>query len=136
MTTAWPRRPGSRPRNPKRIPESTNMAKSNAVASLHSSARSSASERYLGPAEVVGVGAGAVELALEGRVVTATLALAVPYEAALGDRVLLITEGEARYVIGVLSGAGKTVLAFDGDVEVRSNTGVLRLQGKRGVEVN
>ncbi len=92
--------------------------------------------RHLGPAEVVSVGAGKVEARIEGgRIVTAELALAMPYEPAENDRVLVIGEGGRAWVIGVLAGRGRTVLSFDGDVELRANDGVLRLASTKRVEV-
>jgi hypothetical protein len=109
------------------------MAKSN-VALL--SDERPVESRKLGPAEVVDVGGGGVEVRTEaGSVVNAVLALASPYEPRIGDVVLLISEGGRAYVIGLLSARGKTVLAFDGDVELRSNDGVVRIAGARGVEI-
>lgn len=102
------------------------------LAHLHANAP----ERHLGPAEVVALHASAVEVRLEdGAVVRAELALAMPYVPAVGDRLLVIGDAERAWVIGVLAGSGKTVLAFDGDVELRSNDGVLRLSGGQRVEV-
>jgi hypothetical protein len=110
--------------------QKTNLAIINAIASP------STGERHLGPAEVVGVGACNLEVRLEsGRVVTADLALAMPYQPNVADRVLVIGEGDRSWVIGVLSGSGRTVLAFDGDVELRSNDGVLRLGAGQRVEI-
>ena len=92
--------------------------------------------RHLGPAEVLGVGAANVDVRLEGGdVVTADLALATPYEPAVGDRVLVIGEGERSWVIGVLSGSGRTVLDFEGDVLLRSRRGTVRLSAAQRVEI-
>ena len=61
---------------------------------------------YLGPAEVVSpVGeSGLIEIRLlDGESVSARLALAMPYCPAVGDEVLVISQGASEtYVIGVL----------------------------------
>jgi hypothetical protein len=90
----------------------------------------------LGPAEVLSVGPGYVEVRLEhGAVARAELALATPYEAVVGDQLLVIGQADRHWVIGVIRGRGRTVLSFDGDVELRSNDGVLRLASGKRVEV-
>lgn len=92
--------------------------------------------RYLGPAEVVGKRADRLELRLpSGSVVEARSALALPYEAELGDELLVVGEHGSHYVIGVLRGQGTTQLAFEGDVELRARGGQLRIAGERGVTV-
>lgn len=111
------------------------MVKTN-LALINALAPPTSAERYLGPAEVLSVGASNVEVRLEnGRVTTAELALATPYEPAVSDRLLVIGEGERSWVIGVILAHGKTVLAFDGDVELRSKDGVLRLASGKRVEI-
>jgi hypothetical protein len=111
--------------------QKTNLAFMNAAAPSRAD-----DDRHLGPAEVVGVGAGRVDVLLEsGRTVTAELALAMPYEPREGDRVLVIGEADRSWVIGVLTATGRTVLAFDGDVELRSRDGVLRLGAGQRVEI-
>ena len=95
-----------------------------------------ADTRHLGPADVLSIGPGKLEVQLEsGHRVSAELALATPYEPAVGDRVLVIGEADRSWVIGVIAGRGRTVLAFDGDVEVRSRDGILRLASGKRVEV-
>ncbi|HEY4120500.1 MAG TPA: DUF3540 domain-containing protein [Byssovorax sp.] len=90
---------------------------------------------YLGPAEVVAVEAHVVLAELpRGGVVRARLALAFPYEPAIGDSLLVIGKGEAHFVIGVLDGAGKTVLTLPGDAAIRA-TGELHLSGDKGVRI-
>src|SRR5262245_55855191 len=70
---------------------------------------------YLGPAVVTEVAADDVVCELPpGPAVRARLALAFPYRPAPGDTLLVIGRGGAHYVIGVLSGSGQTVLAFQG----------------------
>lgn len=94
-------------------------------------------ERILGPAEVVAIGVRDVEVRLEsGMVVAAVVALATRYEARVGDEVLVISQGGRSWIIGVISGSGSTVLSFDGDVELRSNDGTVRVSGARGVEID
>lgn len=95
-----------------------------------------AESRYLGPAEVVAKRADRLELRLPtGTLVEARSALAFPYEAALGDELLVIGEAGDHYVIGVLRGRGTTALAFEGDVELRARGGEVRIAGERGVSV-
>ena len=92
---------------------------------------------YLGPAHVVG--ASGRELSLElpsGRIVAATLAVAFPYEAEVGDVLLVIARGESHYGIGVLHGTGRTRLSFQGDVDLRSETGTVRISGEKGVALS
>ena len=96
-------------------------------------------EDYLGPADVVRVDGPAIHVSLppEGdpRVVRAELALAFPYEPALGDTLLVIGKGDAHYVIGVLRGAGRSVLSLPGDIGLHAG-GELRLSGDKGVRID
>ena len=111
------------------------MSKSN-VALFPAPDRASG-DRHLGPAEVLHAGARDLEVKLEtGRVVRAVPALSTPYRAVPEDVVLAIGDAERTWIIGVISGRGATTLAFDGDVELRSNDGVVRLAGGRGVEID
>lgn len=111
------------------------MSKSN-VAVLTSPDRAHEAAK-LGPATIVEVSARDVRVELEtGLAVPATLALATPYEPQVGDVVLVIGQADRTYVIGVLHGKGRTVLSFDGDVELRSNDGTLRLSAGRAVEID
>ncbi|WP_438028300.1 DUF3540 domain-containing protein [Sorangium sp. So ce233] len=92
---------------------------------------------YLGPARVTAlVEAGAVAVELPGgQPVAVEMALALPYEPALGDTLLVIGRGESYYAIGVLHGRGRTVLSLQGDVAVHAREGALSLSGDRGVEI-
>jgi hypothetical protein len=93
-------------------------------------------EDYLGPARVTEAGAGGLRVELEdGAPVTATLALAFPYEPTAGDVVLVIGKRDRHYVIGVLHGTGRSVLAMQGDVELRAVNGVLTVAGDKGVQI-
>jgi len=80
-----------------------------------------ASPRYLGPANVVNGDSRAIRARLpNGEMVVAQLALALAYEPAEGDVVLLIGEASTYYGIGVLSGKGKLVLETAGDIAIRA----------------
>jgi hypothetical protein len=93
-------------------------------------------EEYLGPAEVIEVRPHEVVVSLpEGDTASAELAFAMPYAPAVGDVLLVIGKGGRHYAIGVLHGTGRTSLAFQGDVELRSVNGRLSLAGDNGVEV-
>lgn len=90
----------------------------------------------LGPAEVLRVYPNEVEVRLKsGAFVRAQMALATPYEAVVGDLLLVIGDAEGHYVIGVLQGSGRSTLELPGDVELRAVNGTLRLSGDKGVEV-
>lgn len=95
-----------------------------------------AEDDYLGPAVVIEVRGRKVEIELPGgehRI--ATLALAYLYEPVPGDVLLVIGKPAGWYGIGVLHAAGRAVLAFHGDVDVRSVDGTLTLSGAKGVKV-
>lgn len=93
-------------------------------------------EEYLGPARVIEASAGGLRAELEdGASVAATLALAFPYEPVAGDVVLIIGRRERHYVIGVIHGTGRSVLAMQGDVELRAVNGVLTLAGDKGLAI-
>ena len=102
-----------------------------------------AAEDYLGPARVVSPNApnapnapGGVRVELpDGTAVTAQAALAFPYQPAPDDVVLVIGKGGSHYVIGVLQGTGKSVLALHGDVELRAVGGSLTLAGDKGMRL-
>ena len=95
-------------------------------------------EDYLGPAEVVEITDEGVRARLPGHggaVVTATLALALPYAPVIGDLLLFIGKGEQFYAIGVLRGAGKTSLRLQGDVDLHAEGGALHLSADKGVVI-
>lgn len=115
------------------------IAKAMAPVNANASARAAALPAlgdYLGPAHVVSTSRGAVQARLPGgEVVSARMAMALPYEAAPEDVLLVIGKGEDYYVIGVLDGAGRTALRFQGDVELHATGGALRLSGDQGVQI-
>jgi uncharacterized protein DUF3540 len=88
----------------------------------------------VGPAEVVRGGAGVVEVALDGGVREATVALAYDYEPAAGDTVLTIADGDGCWIIGVLAGSGRRTVTAAGDLELRAG-GKLRISADEGVEI-
>lgn len=91
---------------------------------------------YLGPATVTRADLAEVEANLtDGRSALVRVALAYPYEPAVGDNVLVIGDEGGYYMIGVLQGSGRTRLELQGDVDVRATGGVLRLAGEKGVEI-
>lgn len=91
---------------------------------------------YLGPGRVTAAEAGRVTVELPGGPsVVAEMALALPYEPALGDTLLVIGKEERYYVIGVLHGRGRTVLSLSGDVAVHARDGALSLSGDKGVAI-
>ena len=51
--------------------------------------------------------------------VWAQMALAYPYQAAVGDTLLAIGQGESWYVIGVIRGTGTSTLTVPGDSRIQ-----------------
>lgn len=97
---------------------------------------------YLGPGRVLQPrGSGRVEVELEdARRVVVTLGLAFSYEPVVDDQLLIAGQavaGQAEhfYAIGVLAGASRPGLAFQGDVDLHAVGGTLTLSGDEGVEV-
>ena len=100
-------------------------------------AETSKARDYLGPADVTKVEPHEVEVRLpSGGLVRARVALAFTYEPQPKDVVLVIGNADGHYVIGVLHGAGRAVLGFPGDVELRAVGGVLHLAGDTGVRLD
>ena len=94
-----------------------------------------ARRNYLGPAEVIEVAGAEITVRIgPDREVPAALALAYPYQPAVGDLLLVIGEDD-HYVIGVLHGRGTAELAFNSDVTLRALDGRLDLVGDRGVRI-
>lgn len=88
---------------------------------------------YLGPAEVVRVAPGKVQIDLPDDQPWAQLALALPYQPAIGDSLLVVGHEDNWYVIGVLRGAGKTCLTVPGDLELRAPQGRIEMSAAQGV---
>jgi hypothetical protein len=90
----------------------------------------------LARAVVTGTSGTAVDVALsDGTEARATFALALPYEACVGDVLLVIGDGAEHFVIGVISGKGKTSLELQGDVALHAVGGALALSGDEGVSL-
>jgi Protein of unknown function (DUF3540) len=90
----------------------------------------------LGRGVVTAVSGAGVTVALDdGSEARAELALALPYAAREGDVLLVIGQGDEHFVIGVLSGTGKTSLEIQGDVSLRAVGGSLDLSGDQGVRI-
>jgi hypothetical protein len=96
--------------------------------------REAAGSFYLGPAEVLTVAPDQLGVKLRGEVVPAQMALAFVYEPAVGDTALVVGDGTAHYVIGILNGSGKTRLELPGDVNIHAQ-GTLRLSSEKEVEI-
>ncbi len=91
---------------------------------------------YLGPARVTACTSTGPRVELrDGRTVDAELALALPYEPAIGDRLLVIGDGDEHWVIGIIHGSGRTSLELQGDVELSAVGGALKLRGEKGVSI-
>ena len=60
---------------------------------------------------------------------------AMPYAAREGDEVVVIGDGRELFVIGVISGRGKTSLEVAGDLDLHAVGGALRLAGDAGVTI-
>jgi hypothetical protein len=89
----------------------------------------------LGPAEVRSTSLPYVAVALaDGRCVEAQLALAYPYQPVPGDVALVVGDGAAHYVIGILRGSGRTVVDLPGDVDFRAR-GKLRFLSDEAVAI-
>jgi hypothetical protein len=92
---------------------------------------------YVGRGVVTAVlegGAGVTVSLADGREVDAVPATALPYAACEGDILLVIGQDEF-FVVGVVSGRGKTALELHGDVSLRALSGRLELSGDEGVVV-
>lgn len=91
---------------------------------------------WLAPARVTSVSAVGVTVRLpDGRETAARLALALPYEASIGDELLVLGDASSAYVIGVLGGRGRTRLALEGDVSLEAS-GTLDLRAGEGVSID
>jgi len=85
---------------------------------------------YLGPATITRVAqeTGSVELQIpKVKRATVRMAVAAPYHPAIGDEVLVISQGdEQTYVIGVLKGSGLTKWSVPGDLVFEAPQGGIR----------
>lgn len=91
---------------------------------------------FVGPGVVTAVGGDRLLVALDGgTTVSAVLATPLPYAACEGDVLLVIGGDSGHYVIGVISGRGKTELALQGDVTLRAIGGSIELAADQGVKI-
>jgi hypothetical protein len=90
---------------------------------------------YLGPAQVLKATGNRAQLEMPDELAWATVALASPYQLAVGDTVLAIGQGGAWYVIGVLRGTGKTTFMVPGDLDIRAPRGSIELTSAKGVRI-
>ncbi len=91
----------------------------------------------LGHARVCCVSSPSVEVELEdGTRTTALLAMPIPYEPAIDDVLLTVRSGRGCYAIGVLQGKGRTNLTFDGDVELGSRNGKVRIRAAEDIALD
>ncbi len=94
-------------------------------------------EPFLGPGEVTAIDGTVIHVRLpDGSSAIAALALAYPYEPAVGDVLLVIGKDAGHYVIGVLHGTGRASLTFHGDVDLRAIGGAIGLHADKGVEID
>jgi hypothetical protein len=114
----------------------SSMKKSELVPVAHLGRLAAPLGDYLGPATVVATEGPrpTVELT-DGMIVPVEMALALPYEPALGDSLLVVGRGPHHYVIGVLHGTGRTALTLPGDVDLHASGGSLSLSGDKGVQI-
>jgi Protein of unknown function (DUF3540) len=90
---------------------------------------------YLGPAKVLLSTPGRVKLHVFEDKVWAVMALAGPYQPAVGDTVLTIAQAGAWYVIGVIDGKGKSTLTVPGDLRIEAPQGRIELSAAKGIRV-
>jgi len=112
------------------------MGKTISLADKRPLAEQARAAEYLDTATVIAAAYSHLEVELvDGRRVEATMALAMPYQPAVGDELLVIGSPRGFWVIGVVSGRGSTELRLPGDVDIHAMDGKLRLTGDQGVEV-
>ena len=112
------------------------MAASSGATTETQLSRGGGLDRYLGPARLARQAGDSQVVVLEdGTVVHATLALSFPYRPRVGDSLLVISDAQAFWVIGVLDGRGHTDLSGASGVSLQADGGRLRLTGDRGVKL-
>lgn len=89
----------------------------------------------LGPARALTVAGRRVLVALPEAKAWATLALAHGYDPVPGDVLLVLGQEESFYVIGVLSGRGRTRITAHGDLELRAPHGHIALEARDGISL-
>lgn len=90
----------------------------------------------LGAAVVTDCPGDRVRVVFEGASRLARLALAFAYRPLPGDLVLVITQAEEAFIIGVLSGRGTTALAVHGDLALSAPHGRITLHAGEGIDLD
>ena len=109
----------------------------NSTITMHTSSDDRAAIDYLGSSRVATASPCGARVILEGgQQVDARYALPLPYLAAAGDELLVVGGPSGHFIIGVIEGAGTTLLEMEGNVDLRARGGALRLGGDAGVYVN
>lgn len=96
---------------------------------------SSGTLQHLGPARVLALEHSRILVGLGTAQAWATMAMAVHYQPNVGDVLLVIGNGETFYVIGVLSGSGRTVMNAPGELELSAPHGRIQLHARDGIEL-
>jgi len=91
---------------------------------------------HLGPASVERVDGNRLLLNLNDTQAWAFSAIGYPYHFQAGDVVLAIGGGDDWYVIGILSGSGKTCFQVEGDLQLLAPQGSIQMIAGRGVSIN
>jgi hypothetical protein len=89
-------------------------------------------EAYLGPAVVAAVDGERWLATINGALTTLTPAMPLRYQAQPGDVLLVAAPANrsAAYAIGVIHGQGACHVEAEGDLELRSRAGTVRIQGQ------
>jgi hypothetical protein len=90
---------------------------------------------YLGPASVERVDGHRVLLNLNEVQAWAVSAVGYPYRFQAGDMVLAIGGRDEWYVIGVLSGSGRTCFHVEGDLQLIAPWGSIEMVAAKGVSI-
>ena len=92
-------------------------------------------ENFLGPAKVERVDGNRVLLVLHEEQAWAVSAIGYPYQFQANDEVLVIGQREDWYIIGILTGHGKTSLLVPGDLQIHAPHGSIELIASKGIAI-
>lgn len=90
----------------------------------------------IGPALVTAIEDGTVRCLLGDQVVTVAPAMPMQYRAEPGDVLLVAGDGQRHWAIGVIQGRGACSLSTEGDLELRSTAGRVRIEAARGIDLD
>ena len=90
-------------------------------------------ENFLGPARVERVEGNRVLLVLKEKRVWAMSAIGYPYRFESNDEVLTIGQRENWYIIGIISGQGKTSFQVPGNLQIHTPQGSIELIAAKGI---